>query len=516
MPADVPERPERAGQSQAPLGVAHLDVPAQRRPQVVALPIESVQAERRQVRTEGPLLVGGAGLRRRRRGAGMPLRVRLHQGQVVGGVAFPRGRLFPTARELLRRVLAHRLQQEAPGLTAPNLFHAEQVVALERRDALQHVEVASVGRGAHRLDRREVAAPGKHRQAAEQRLLRRREQVVTPGEGRAQRALPRRQIERPTGQELQPSLQARQQRVRRRDPDAGGGQLQRERQSVHPPADRRHRRGVPFGENEIRLDRRRRLHEQGDGGVRRERVQRRQALRVRRHQGGDGDHAFGPQAQRRSAGHDYGQPGTGGDEIGQQRRGRGHLLEVVQQQEHLAITQGGGKAGRQRPRSSFRDAERLGDGGGDQLGVAQRGQRDPDRAVTKGGQRLLGHAHRQARLAHAAGAGQRDHTDFHPAEQGSHGRGLRLPSDQGRGRRWQTGADRCGVGFGRYRQRPCRRRQGSDITRRQEQRLSQATQRVRVGPAQVPFEVAHTPLAQPGPLGQRSLAEPGRLPKAAE
>jgi hypothetical protein len=77
---------------------------------------------------------------------------------------------------------------------------------------------------------------------------------VTPGDRGADRLLPRGQIARPTDEQGQRAVEPGQHRGRREDLDAGGGELDRERQAVQPAADLGDRRGVVAVDREVRLD----------------------------------------------------------------------------------------------------------------------------------------------------------------------------------------------------------------------------------------------------------------------
>src|SRR5258708_12616731 len=59
-----------------------------------------------------------------------------------------------------------------------------------------------------------------------------------------------------------------------------------------------------------------------------------------------------------------------------------HLLEVVQQQQHLPLSQLLRETGEKRPATSFPDAKRLGDGWHDQGGIADRSQVHEKHATT--------------------------------------------------------------------------------------------------------------------------------------
>ena len=80
-----------------------------------------------------------------------------------------------------------------------------------------------------RLGRGEGPTAGEHPQSTKQHPFAGSEQVVAPGNGTAQRLLPRGKIPGTTGQQGQAPLEPLQQRLRRQHLDARGRQLDRER-----------------------------------------------------------------------------------------------------------------------------------------------------------------------------------------------------------------------------------------------------------------------------------------------
>src|SRR5688572_5202525 len=63
------------------------------------------------------------------------------------------------------------------------------------------------------------------------------EQLVAPVNGIAQRLLPYRQVTRSSSKQLQSVLYSLKQSLRRKQPDPGGGELNRQRQAVQPETD---------------------------------------------------------------------------------------------------------------------------------------------------------------------------------------------------------------------------------------------------------------------------------------
>src|SRR5207237_1226641 len=79
---------------------------------------------------------------------------------------------------------------------------------------------------------------------------------------------------------------------------------------------------------------------------------------------------FSRQMQGGAAGDQHVQAGTGSEHIGQGGRGSHHLLEVVQQQQQVALTQRRLQLLEQGTIKSFPQSERLGNGRDDSLGRA--------------------------------------------------------------------------------------------------------------------------------------------------
>jgi hypothetical protein len=161
----------------------------------------------------------------------------------------PPGRLrLPTRFQPLQPVLSDRLQHPEARL-AVALLLAHQALVDQRRQPVE--DVSFPGRGADGLRGREGAAAGADRQPAEEGPLLSAQQIVAPADGVAQRPLPRRQVAGTTGQYPQPVSQALQEDGGREELDAGGGQLDRERQPVEPPADLGDRRRRLVGDGEV-------------------------------------------------------------------------------------------------------------------------------------------------------------------------------------------------------------------------------------------------------------------------
>ena len=118
----LPEPPERAGGSEADLGLAALGGPAQRGAEVAALAVEPPR----------PSHLLGAEQR------GLRL---LGKPEVEAGMAATHRLAVAALGESLERVLPHRLQHSEAGLAFGYALGAKQAVVQERLDPVDHVQV---------------------------------------------------------------------------------------------------------------------------------------------------------------------------------------------------------------------------------------------------------------------------------------------------------------------------------------------------------------------------------------
>ena len=151
---------------------------------------------------------------------GMPL-LRLGQQSALG--------------EQVPAVLAHRGEHREPG-PRPAVLLAHEAPVDEGAQRLDGVLAAEpVG---HPLDRIEAEARAEDPQAQEQLPLGIREQLGTPVDGRAQRALAFGEVARPADEHGQRVVEPFDERGRRQHAQAGGGELEGERDVVERSADR--------------------------------------------------------------------------------------------------------------------------------------------------------------------------------------------------------------------------------------------------------------------------------------
>ena len=122
------------------------------------------------------------------------------------------------------------------------------------------------------------------------------------------------------------------------------------------------------------------------------------------------------------------------------RRGLEDLLEIVEDQQQAAVPEEYGEQFLERTAAHIAQAERLGDSGDDEGGVADRRQVDERDPVGKGRGDVLGDPEGEAGLADAAGTGQGQEANVVPQQEVADSGHLSLASDERRKREGQ-GAD---------------------------------------------------------------------------
>ena len=263
----------------------------------------------------------------------------------------------PRRLEPLASVLTDRLQHPEPVTLAVGLH--ESLVD----ERLQLVEDVLAGVCADRLDVRERAASGEDGQTPEQALLRVLEQRVAPVDRGAQRLLPLGNVARAGCEDVEGVVETLEQRLRSQEPETGGSELESERQTVQAPADRRDGPGVLRRQLERASGHLRALDEQRDRRIRAERLgrgrigRRGKLQRVERVLPLGGDPEWRP-----ARGHDP-QPRAALDHARHVRSRRHDLLEVVQEQKCLLVTDQCGDALAKRPLFGFLHVQRVRESG---------------------------------------------------------------------------------------------------------------------------------------------------------
>src|SRR6185369_16193238 len=206
------------------------------------------------------------------------------------------------------RELADRLQHAVTrgGLVQRQDEH--EALADQRADRLDRIEVVRTTLDEY-LRRLEGESAGEHAELAKQALLDRLHQVIAPGDRRAQRLLPFGQVPRAAGQQRQAVLQPREQARRREHRQAGGRELERQRQPVQAAAYLGYGGCVGFGQLEAGLGVVSAGDEEGDRRHGSERVQIDASAPLRQRERGDSDYFLAADAQRPTAGRQHLEPG---------------------------------------------------------------------------------------------------------------------------------------------------------------------------------------------------------------
>ena len=169
-----------------------------------------------------------------------------------------------------------------------------------------------------------------------------------------------RQVYRPTDEQWKPAFEAREQRLCRQQAYPGRCQLDRQRQPIKTRADRRDGRCIDCRDGEVDLDRARPVDEQPHRLVPAELIVGRHRL-PRQRERWDRDVVFAIDTQQRPARHQDLEPASARQQLGDQRRGLEHLLEVVEHQQEVPVVQEALQGVEERAVAGLAKAECLGD-----------------------------------------------------------------------------------------------------------------------------------------------------------
>ena len=198
----------------------------------------------------------------------------------------------------------------------------------------------------------------------------------------------------------------------REQSDARRRQLDREREAVEPRTDLLDRLGVLAVRLESRSGGARPLDEELGRRGRLERRHRVLALRAN--------------PERRAARHEHLQTRRGRDELGDLRRRRQHVLEVVEHEQGALVAELAGEA----LRVGVGRAELLGKRSEHETGIGERLQLDEHGSAREVACRRGGSSERQPRLTGAARPRERDEADLGVGEQCLHRLELGVPADE--------------------------------------------------------------------------------------
>jgi hypothetical protein len=301
------------------------------------------------------------------------------------------------------------LQQAVAHLTtAAALVHHDKRLVAQMGEQVQHLPVLDVVPRGHGLGGLQRPAAGKNSQPGQEPLFRLGQQIVGPVNQGAKRLLARQGGARPAREQPETIVQTGGDLFRGQQFDARGGQFDGERDAVELMAHLGDRGRVFARQCETGLARHRPIHEKLHGALPGQNVQRWQAARVRRFQGGHRVGGFAGDAQRLAAARQNAHVGAAGQQtVGKPGARLDQVLAVVQhQQERLGpqkIRERVGKA----PARLFAHAQNRGDRLGREGGIGQRRQIHKPDAVFVLFDPLGGRLKREPGFAAAAGSDQR-------------------------------------------------------------------------------------------------------------
>src|SRR5207244_3491018 len=150
--------------------------------------------------------------------------------------------------------------------------------------------------------------------------------------------------------------------LRRKQPKSGGGELDRQWQPIEPAADLPDDRGVVVGELEVRTNAAGPIDEQLNG-LRATEIGRRDATRFgRQRERRYGQDLLGSNVERLAARDDGGDSRALAEEVGHDPGRRGHLLEVVEDEEDLPLVEAIDELLEDRPIDGLAEATHAGEG----------------------------------------------------------------------------------------------------------------------------------------------------------
>ena len=302
--------------------------------------------------------------------------------------------------------LTHGLQHREARLPVHCLHPLQEALVDQGGDSVEGIDAKLTARVGDRLRRLEGASADEDGQAPKEPLLRRGEQIVTPGDGVAHRLLAGRKISPAAGQNDQAALQTRQQRGRRKHFDPGRGELDGERQSIETTTDRRDRGGILSREGKRFLHRLRARDEELDRGGFRHRFVGDLFGRVREPERRHHVLVFPGEAKSSPARDEDPDVGGSAEQIGHERGGVEDVFEIVQNEQQAPLAHECLKTSDQGFMARIAHAEDLSDGGRDQIGMRDRCEADEADAIREILGKPVGDGKGESGLAHATRSGQ--------------------------------------------------------------------------------------------------------------
>ena len=387
--AHLPEPPGRGAQAHRLCNLAAGRRPVERSPEVVVVQLHAVQ----------PLLALGA----EQFGGG-----RLGQCLVCRRVAVAHKLVLAGLLESLGSVLANNLQHQQPRLVEIR-EPSQQALLRELVESREHVDPELGGWAAHRLGLLEVGPSRKDREASEELPMCVIQQVIAPADGAVQRLLPAGKIARTGAEDAGARLQPRQQGGRVEQLDARRRELDGEGKSIEALADAGDSGSVLIRDLKVMLCRHSPLDEELDALELRQRSQRRERAQVGDVERLERELLLPVHVQRCPAAGNRLDPGVRLQQLGEHRRAlRKQLLEIVEHEQHLLVTKMLVHRVERKLVAADRNADRLGDRGRHELGIANRRKSDKVNAVRKTLDRLGRDLQAEAGLAYPARPRERE------------------------------------------------------------------------------------------------------------
>ena len=363
------------------------------------------------------------------------VRLRLfREAQEVIEMALAKGGDFAGFDELFVAVVPDGLEDEITRAGLRRLLDGDERFIHKLGEQIHDRVGIDVASGADRLDGLERAPAGEDGEAAEERALGLGEEIEAPVDERAEGLLAWDGGAAAGGEKVKAVVEPLDDLLEGEDADAGGGELDGERDAVEPPADLRDEVDVVVGE---------RKGGACDGGAFDEEAhgfKLGEALEGVRAGGdlapviGQGERRERPcglagDAERLAAAGEDAQVGRGAEEgLGEAGAGGDDVLAVVEDEQEMAAAEEGGEGGDERAIGLLAEIERGGDGLHDERGIVDGGEFHKPNAVGKSVENIGGNLQGEAGFAGAAGAAEGEQAGAR--EQALYFRHLALPADK--------------------------------------------------------------------------------------
>ncbi len=284
---------------------------------------------------------------------------------------------LPTLREAQQGVLANG-DEHAKARLALDLRLPHETLLDERAQ-----DVEGIGLSAHLFDLPKHRATDEHREAPEEALLARVQEVPAPCDRPIESSLALRQVPRGRREHVEALPQLRKHRLRGQDLAARRRELDRERQAVEPVHDLGDSRGVVGRDPKVGTHGHRPLDEEPDGVGLGKHLERGQPFRIGKLERRDRELLLSRYAERRAARRDDFQHRTRAEQLAHDGRRGKDLLEVIEDEEDPLAPNVIEHTGERHLATANLDAEGVRDRRWDELGVGDRRERNEERSVAE-------------------------------------------------------------------------------------------------------------------------------------